>query len=66
MSQSPQATAPSPRNWRNGGGINKLSSVLLLDIFAHIRSVHGLATCSLVCRRWHALVCTDTHEIAPN
>lgn len=42
------------------GPINQLTPILLLDVFAHVRSVQGLATCSLVCRQWHALVCIGT------
>lgn len=53
---SPKKAIRRNRSSIPDGVIQKLNSSLLLDIFAHLRSVKGLATCSLVCRKWHALV----------
>lgn len=44
------------------GPINSLNPSIFLDIFAQVHSVHGLATCSLVCRLWHALVCSSPSQ----
>lgn len=53
---SPKKAIRRNRSSVPDGAIQKLNSSLLLDIFAHLRSVKGLSTCSLVCRKWHALV----------
>ena len=53
--KSPKGAVNRPKD-AEPGAISMLSPGILLDVFAQVHSVQGLAICSLVCRLWHALV----------